>query len=139
MAEIIDQLNDKIAQRMQEEEVITTTEIKNRHIMGTSDIIAPIEEVIQPVYNQAGELKGAEVVKKTRTRVAKTVTTGKVDTKILIAGMKEKVAVIEWVDGAYPDSDIPTPLSAKAREVLIKLQKDVETAKSAAIQSIQSL
>lgn len=77
--------------------------------------------------------------KRTRTKqVAKT--PGKVDAKSVIASMKEKVCLLEYLDAEIKDFELPTAgVSAKAREILIKLQKSIEQAKNVTITEIQNL
>jgi len=78
--------------------------------------------------------------KKSRTPRTTTVrSTGKVDTKDLVAAMKEKITLIEYVDNAIADIELPEALSKSAREILIQMQKAIDTAKGEAIQSIQAL
>ncbi len=128
MTDQVQDTNSKINQRMQEEEV-TTTEIK-----------MPVEVVIQPVYNQAGELKGAEVVKKTRNRVAKTVTTGKVSSVAdSIEKMKEKIELLQYVDGVIVPEIALERGNKAGRELLIALQKEVEGIKGKYVEKIQKL
>lgn len=127
MTDQIQDTNSKINQRMQEEEV-TTTEVK-----------MPVEEVIQPVYNQTGELKGA-TVKKTRNRVAKTVTTGKVSSVAdSIEKMKEKIELLQYVDGVIVPEIALERGNKAGRELLIALQKEVEGIKGKYVEKIQKL
>ena len=81
----------------------------------------------------------APLEKRGRKQTPAVRTGGKVDAKDLIASMREKIALIEWIDEAIPDMNLPEALNKGAREILIALQKAVEVAKDTAVQNIQNL
>lgn len=81
----------------------------------------------------------APLEKKGRKQAPAVRTGGKVDAKDLIASMREKIALIEWIDEAILDMNLPEALNKGAREILIALQRDVEKAKETAVQNIQNL
>lgn len=75
----------------------------------------------------------------TITRQRKPVTTAKgVDAQSIIESMKEKIALIEWVDTVIVDEWKGTT-GVKGREIITGLQKELDTLKAKYIQQIQAL
>lgn len=135
MTDQVQDTNSKINQRIQEEEVITTTEVK-----------IPVEEVvvetnILPKSDGTGiPAIDVEVPKKTRTRVTKTVTAGKVSSVAdSIEKMKEKIELLQYVDGVIVPEIALERGNKAGRELLIALQKEVEGIKGKYVEKIQKL
>ncbi len=75
----------------------------------------------------------------TRTRKPANTTSAKaVDAASIVEKMKEQISCIEYIAG-IDVPEIATPNSKEARDILIKLQKDIEKCKTDAITSIQQL
>lgn len=126
--------NDRIAKRLNED---TTEEVNG---MLTSEEITVTPSELEPVYNQVGELKGA-TVKKTRNRVQKaTISVSKVNSVAdSIEKMKEKIELLQYVDGVIVPEIILERNNKAGRELLIALQKEVDGIKSKYVEKIQKL
>lgn len=84
--------------------------------------------------------KAAATRKANSTGKVKSATPGTkaIDAKSLVALMKEKIELVEYV-AAIEIPEIATPANKDAREIVIALQKAIEQAKNSAIVAIQEL
>ncbi len=165
MPELIEDQNDQIAKRLSDEEAGEIADHIEELMSGTipagklSAIASKAAEVAikesgldsmfkpkseweqeQRTFSQAGLTTPAiplETVKKNRAK-SKAPQVGKVDAQSLVEKMQEQIKVILQIATVTVEID-NAGLSPKAREVLIQLQKSVETAKEVAIQSIQQI
>lgn len=111
-------------------------EIQENYMQELSPVVT---EKISPeiVVTTTNPVEETKKVPKTRNRVAKTVTTGKVSSVAdSIAKMEEKITLLKYVD-SIKVPEVPTGLTKDGRETLLQIGKDVEALKGRMIAAIQ--
>jgi group I intron endonuclease len=132
------------------EPAVTKAPVVGNQLPDTTEKVEDVKSETQKLMEETAKLQGVTLSrgeKAAATRKAnqaskpKSATPGNkaVDAKSLVEKMKEQIALIEWIDGALPAMELPSALSKDAREVLITLQKTIETAKTVAVMTIQEL